>query len=158
MGSLGRRRNELAFRVLGLLWAAWLSSKAAKQSAKRVPLGPGSTEGWVVRRSSPTSCRGPGENWYKLLYIDDDLKRAQTSIICSASKNTSSAHAAQISKLLRDWGTHTEFSAKLGEPMGAVLGEYLSETHVKIIDPGRPVRRGPRPTWNLKFTTTVGSV
>eukprot|EP00913_Durusdinium_trenchii_P002318 g2141.t1 len=53
-----------------------------------------------------------------------------------------------------NWGTHTEFSAKLGEPMGAVLGEYLSETHVKIIDPGRPVRRGPRPTWNLKFTTT----
>lgn len=33
-----------------------------------------------------------------------------------------------------NWGTHTEFSAKLGEPMGAVLGEYLSETHVKIID------------------------
>jgi len=27
-----------------------------------------------------------------------------------------------------------EFSAKLSNPMGAVLGEYLSEAHVRIID------------------------
>jgi hypothetical protein len=27
-----------------------------------------------------------------------------------------------------------EFSAKLMNPLGAVLGEYLSETHVRIIE------------------------
>ncbi len=27
-----------------------------------------------------------------------------------------------------------EFSAKLSNPLGAVLGEYLSEAHVRIID------------------------
>lgn len=32
------------------------------------------------------------------------------------------------------WDTHMEFSAKLSNPMGAVLGEYLSEAHVRIID------------------------
>lgn len=32
------------------------------------------------------------------------------------------------------WDTHMEFSAKLMNPLGAVLGEYLSETHVRIID------------------------
>ena len=37
------------------------------------------------------------------------------------------------------WDTHMEFSAKLMNPLGAVLGEYLSETHVRIIDAWRLV-------------------
>lgn len=39
----------------------------------------------------------------------------------------------KTSTLLAGWDTHMEFSAKLMNPLGAVLGEYLSETHVRII-------------------------
>eukprot|EP00438_Fugacium_kawagutii_P033959 Skav211165 [mRNA] locus=scaffold413:556088:568377:+ [translate_table: standard] len=35
------------------------------------------------------------------------------------------------------WDTHMEFYAKLMNPLGGVLGEYLSEASVRIIAPGR---------------------
>lgn len=44
----------------------------------------------------------------------------------------------------RGWDTHMEFSAKLMNPLGGVLGEYLSEASVRIIATGRAARVGAR--------------
>lgn len=72
--------------------------------------------------------RPPLNSWFSCIFLwfSHCSFHFKGILLSWSSKKTSTLPAG--------WDTHMEFSAKLMNPLGAVLGEYLSETHVRIIE------------------------